>query len=89
MIAAARGASDASTAAHRGCYHGRRRSPRPECCLGGAQNGSVRQRRRCRRCRPAAGTSPPGGAGMKYLESLNATFVIDTFLLLLIGVGPS
>jgi MarC family integral membrane protein len=25
---------------------------------------------------------------MKYLESLNATFVIDTFLLLLIGVGP-
>jgi multiple antibiotic resistance protein len=23
-----------------------------------------------------------------YLESLNATFVIDTFLLLLIGIGP-
>jgi hypothetical protein len=23
-----------------------------------------------------------------YMESLNATFVIDTFLLLLIGVGP-
>ena len=25
---------------------------------------------------------------MKYLESLDATFVIDTFLLLLIGIGP-
>jgi hypothetical protein len=25
---------------------------------------------------------------MKGLESLNASFVIDTFLLLLIGVGP-
>src|ERR1039458_4486476 len=28
------------------------------------------------------------GARMKDLESLNATFVIDTFLLLLIGAGP-
>jgi hypothetical protein len=25
---------------------------------------------------------------MKYLESLDAAFVIDTFLLLLIGIGP-
>src|ERR1700759_982820 len=39
--------------------------------------------------RPAPTTSEPlqAGAGME-LESLNVTFVIDTFLLLLIGIGP-
>jgi hypothetical protein len=30
----------------------------------------------------------PDGGSMKDLESLDAAFVIDTFLLLLIGIGP-
>ena len=41
-------------------------------------------RNQCQRGSPG----PLDGAGMKDLESLDAAFVIDTFLLLLIGIGP-
>src|ERR1700683_116428 len=39
-------------------------------------------------CRPSPTGSERADDAVMDLESLNATFVIDTFLLLLIGIGP-
>jgi small neutral amino acid transporter SnatA (MarC family) len=46
------------------------------------------QRRCCEEGQERAWWRQADGARMKELESLDAAFVIDTFLLLLIGIGP-